>query len=155
MFHPLITKIGGALAKPATRTAGESKDISSAIDEALNRIFDVAPDIIGARRLSDGRFRYVNSEFTKVHGWTREEALSLTFDELGLWTNPAQQAEFFCEFAAKGLVRNFEAEMQVGRNTGAEPMLMSAVRVDLNGEPHLVAVVRRLADIRRAEQRTR
>src|ERR1700722_5974605 len=55
------------------------------IDETLRRIFDVAPDVIGARRLSDGRFRYFNAEFTKVHGWTREEALSLTFDELGLW----------------------------------------------------------------------
>jgi len=134
-------------------TGGTETDRPPPIDETLIRIFDVAPDVIAARRLSDGRFRYFNAEFTKVHGWTRDEALSMTFEELGLWKDPAQRAEFFREFQANGVVRNFEADFQVRRKTAVEPMLVSAVRVDLDSEPHLVSVLRNVSDIRRAEQR--
>jgi len=141
------------LARVAYNSGGDATDGPSPIDETLSRIFDVAPDVIGARRLSDGRFRYFNAEFTRVYGWTREEALSMTFEELNLWNDPAQQGEFFSEFETNGVVRNFEAEMRVRRGTAVEPMLISAVRINLNGEPHLISVLKNISDIRRAEQR--
>jgi PAS domain S-box-containing protein len=158
LFRRLVagaTRVLGRF-KPAGGVDAATRAVTGAlprIDETLRRIFDVAPDVIGARRLSDGRFRYFNAEFTKVHGWTREEALSMTFEELDLWNDPAQREEFFREFEANGVVRNFEADFRVRRRTAVEPMLVSAVRVDLNNEPHLVSVLRDISDLRRAERR--
>ena len=158
VFRRLLAKadrvLGGFRPTDALGSAtGASSGALPPIDEALSRIFDVAPDVIAVRRLSDGRFRYFNAEFTKVHGWTRDEARSMTFEELGLWDDAAQQAEFYREFEANGVVRNFEAMIRTHRGTAVEPMLISAVRVDLNGEAHLVSGLRRIGDIRRAERR--
>jgi len=167
IFKRLIAKTGGLLARlkaassaSCEASAAKFPDINdyrgaSTVEDALSRVFDLLPDVVAVRRISDGRFRYVNAAFTHVHGWTRAEALSRTVDELEVWADPAERVEFFREFNSRGQISNFVISSRVRRNTAVEPMLASAVRVDVEGEPHLVSVLRNVAAIRSAEERAR
>jgi PAS domain S-box-containing protein len=145
-----------SLALPmAVAVGNDRRGDGDGIEQVLGRIFDFVPDIVSVRRLKDGYFRYVNEEFTRILGWTREEALSRSIDELGLWYEPGQKEEFFRRFEAEGFVRNFETKARLRGNTGVKTLLVSAVRIDLDGEPHLVAVLRDVSSMRQMEQRLR
>ena len=89
---------------PVLRSVEELRDSQ----QRLRNLFDASPDIIAVRRLRDGRFTYVNLEFTRVHGYTRAEALTKRVDELHLWVDDARREQFSQKLLAEGTVRNWE-----------------------------------------------
>jgi len=122
--------------------------------EHLRHVFDASPDIIAVRRLDDGRFMYVNSEFTRVHGCTHEEALTKSVENLQLWVDDKRRDKFFQTLYAEGEVRNWEENIRL-RDGAPRPYLISAVLLDFDGAPHVVTMARDLGHMREVESELR
>jgi PAS domain S-box-containing protein len=118
--------------------------------QTLRKIFEASLDTITIKRLSDGRYVNVNKEF-EIFGYSREEALGKTTEELGIWADSAQLAAFSQSVKLEGQVRNREVLCRT-REGKIIPSLISAVAVELGGEQCLVSFVRdirRLKDVER------
>lgn len=61
-------------------------------EERYRTTFQGIPDPITTTRTEDGRFLYVNDEFCRTFGLSREETLGKTVLELGLMLNPEERS---------------------------------------------------------------
>ncbi|MBI5295674.1 MAG: PAS domain S-box protein [Chloroflexi bacterium] len=119
-------------------------------EEKFRLAFDTSPDSVAITRLSDGMFVSVNKGFEQISGYTREQAIGKTSTEINIWKNPEDRRNVVEGLKATGEVRNYEAPFlaQDGEIYG----LISAVIIELNGEPHILNIVRDITERKRAEQ---
>jgi PAS domain S-box-containing protein/putative nucleotidyltransferase with HDIG domain len=97
---------------------GISKDLSSE-QEALQkfeRLFRGNPALISVNSLPDGRFTDVNEAFVEGLGYSREEILGRTGQELGLFAQPGGQRELAEQRQARGSIS--ARELKVRRKDG-------------------------------------
>ena len=142
LYRRRLTTRYEELAQSERRTAeGEAK---------LRKIFEATSDAIAIFSLVDGRTIEVNSEFTRVTGYTREEALTARHGKLPLWGNKEQGRRFLRELKAKGILRNMEALVR-NRDGTLAPFLLSGSSVELDGEPCAIAMARDIAALKRTQ----
>jgi len=139
-----LAHAAGALAE---REASESRVRES--ERMLRRIFEACPDAITIKRQRDGRYVDVNHGF-RVFGYSREEALGKTAEELGLWADPKQLQDFALRVQVHGHVRNMETLCRT-RDGHIIPSLISASTVEIGGEPCVVSFVRDITHIKETE----
>ena len=119
--------------------------------EALvHKVFEASLDTISVQRLNDLAFVDVNPEFERVTGISREQALSKSLDEHGLWIDPGHRDEFFRLLRTQGVVRDWEEDFRI-HGGQIEPFLISAVVVELEGVPHAIMAVRNIVNVKRSE----
>ncbi len=116
-------------------------------------IFDTSPDISQITRLRDGRIVAVNESFVQVTGLSREQAIGHTTIEFHLWKNPADRNTFVECLQRDGRCNNLEFEFEALGQTLTG--LISATLIQLNGEPHVVSIIRDISDRKRQEQQLR
>ncbi|HEY2523506.1 MAG TPA: PAS domain S-box protein, partial [Candidatus Binataceae bacterium] len=119
-------------------------------EESLRRIFEASLDAITIKRQSDGRYVDVNNAF-EVFGYTREEAREKTAEELGIWAYPRQLAAFTEKIRQAGRISNFETLCRTRSGTTI-PSLVSAVTVEMGGEPCVVSFVRDISALKQTER---
>ncbi|MGH7865653.1 MAG: PAS domain S-box protein, partial [Candidatus Binataceae bacterium] len=117
-------------------------------EQALRRIFDAATDIIVVRRLSDGAYLDANRAMYNT-GFTLEE-LQQQSAQGGWWVSDAQRNEMWRELRERGQVQNVEAQARA-KDGAVRAQLISAVCVDLHGEPCAVFFVRDITDVKQAQ----
>ena len=138
---------------------GTARDVTELMrsQEALRRseerfatFFRNNPDYSSVSRLSDGKFVDVNRAFEQMTGWRRDEVVGRTALEIGLWADPREREAVVRELNAHGLARGFEVHFRM--RSGELRLIQGAVvKVDLEGEPHILGVARDITEIRRAE----
>ncbi len=142
LYRSRLTTRYEALAQSERRTADS---------EAKSRkIFESTSDAIVIFSLVDGRTIEVNSEFTRVTGYTREEALTARHGKLPVWGNKEQGRHFLRELKAKGILRNMEAEVRNRHGTLA-PFLLSGSTVELDGELCAITMARDIAALKHTQ----
>src|ERR1700691_1241621 len=109
----------------------QSERRAAASEAKLRKIFESTSDAIVIFSLLDGRTIEVNSEFTRVTGYTREEALAARHGKVPLWGNKEQGRSFLRELGAKGILRNIEVQVR-NRNGTLAPFLLSGSTVELD-----------------------
>lgn len=164
-----LTRSGGrrdvAISACTIDLAGEPHIIGTARDvtelkqsqEALRRseerfaiFFRNNPDYATVSRLSDGRFVDVNQAFETMTGWQRAEVIGRTAADIGLYVYPREREWLVGEVNARGLARDFEFHFRM--RSGEVRLVQGAVvKVDLDGEPHILGVARDITEIRSAE----
>ena len=132
----------------------ETRQKLEASEERFHKVFNASPDAITISRLEDWRFVEVNPAFTRLSGYSREEALGKTSLELNLWTDESAWAK------ARQLMseHNFlpPREFIFVRKDGVTvPGLISATIIDLDGKPHILSTVHDISEIERARQTLR
>ncbi len=90
----------------------QSERRSAQSEAKLRKIFESTSDAIVIFSLVDGRTIEVNSEFTRVTGYTREDAFTATHGKLPLRGNKEQGRRFLRELSSKGILRNMERSPQ-------------------------------------------
>ena len=138
----------GLLREMSERRRAEEELRSS--EEKYATFFHLMPDMIGITRKEDGCFLEVNSGFTAVSGWSREEVIGRTSVELGLWSETARvQALTLAQ--QRGRLDNHPFVMRV-KSGEQRDGLMFLVPITVKGEACLFFIVRDISELKQAER---
>jgi PAS domain S-box-containing protein len=119
-------------------------------EATLRKVFEASIDTITINRLADGRYIDLNKEFLTT-GYTREQALGTTAQELGIWADPEQFRRFRRRIISTGRVRDMEVDFRT-RGERVVPCLISAAVAEIGGEQCVVSIVRDISARKRMEQ---
>jgi PAS domain S-box-containing protein len=115
-------------------------------------VFSSVPDPIAISRERDAVQLEVNEAWLRITGYTREQAIGRSSLELGMWPDPALRDLALARVRAEGAVQNLPARF-TGAGGSAIEVLLSGIRVILDGEPCIVWSWRDVTQLRRAEER--
>ena len=116
----------------------------------LASAFRSSPDGYSISAFPGGPYLEVNEGFTRLTGYTREQALNKTPQELNLWINPSRRAEVLAKLVEKTEVQ--EEEFEFRRKDGQiRTGQMSATLVDLDGRRCALVAVRDVTERKEAE----
>lgn len=130
----------------------EAEDALRASERRFESIFHLSPQPSAITRVSDGTFLDVNEAFTKVMGFTREEAVGKNGSVLGVWT-VEERAKFMAP-VFNGEHRSAEAAFRTKDGRALRGVLAIA-RVELGDEPCFVSVLTDLSNRQAAEDALR
>ncbi|MCE5283128.1 MAG: PAS domain S-box protein [Deltaproteobacteria bacterium] len=120
-------------------------------EERFRLSFYTSPDSLNINRLDDGLFVDINEGFTRVTGYTREDVLGKTSQEVNLWVNAEDRLKLVRRLLEKGYYENLEAEFLLKDGTVGIG-LMSARIIHLRGVPHILSVTRDIRKLRQLEK---
>ena len=110
-------------------------------EEKFRIAYMTNPDLININRLSDGMYISVNDGFTKILGYTGEDAIGRTSIEMNIWVNPEERIALVNSLKAHGEVKNFETKF-LSKNGNIVNGIMSSSLMDLDGVPHILSILK-------------
>jgi PAS domain S-box-containing protein len=137
-----------------TRDITEIKQVEMhlrASHAALRKIFDATLDIIVVTRLSDGAYIDFNQQFERF-GYGQQDLDDSRKGQRQIWASEEQHQELRDRISVDGVVRNMEAAF-LKLDGSVMPALLSAVRVELEGEDCVVTMIRDLTASREASRK--
>ena len=140
----MISWQGRRVRVTALRDITGRKKIEQALresEEKYAKAFRNSPDAVMISHLADARIIEVNEGFRRIFGWPAKAAIGRTSLQLRLWSHPADRNRALRELQRAGYVRDWELPFRT-RDGKTGVGLLSAEKIELNGEPCLVAVIR-------------
>jgi len=125
-----------------------------ASEEKFSKAFHADPDAIIITRLGDGHILEINEGFVGLFGYTPEEAVGKTVLDLNIYANPADHHQIVNELRSNARVEGREVEIH-RRGASRGVALLTAERIELQGEPCAVAVARDITERLQLEERIR
>jgi two-component system cell cycle sensor histidine kinase/response regulator CckA len=116
--------------------------------------FRSSPAPMSITRVSDARVIDTNDAMLDLLGYTREESIGLTVNDLGLWVDPTTGDIHRRMLAAAGRVRDHEVQM-VAREGRILTVRYSAEPVELGGERCILSALMDVTERRAAEEALR
>ena len=120
-------------------------------EERLRLAWETSPDFFSISRLRDAMLVDVNKGFTEVTGYSREEAIGKSALDLNLWVNAPERKQLVHVVGEYGRARDFETKFR--RKDGEiRTVSISVGLMDLDGEPHLLGIVKDIEESKRAQE---
>jgi len=161
---PLITK-SGEIIPVETRVIrgkwsgkdvliGTSKDISvlRASEEKFSKIFNINPTAM-TLSIIDGMFVDVNEAFLKLTGFSREEVIGKTIDNLSVFTDIRKREEAIAILKSDGVLKNFETTIKSKKGELRES-LFEGHFVNLQDRQLLLTVMTDITELKRLHSET-
>ena len=123
-------------------------------EEKFRLAFHTSPDSINFNRLSDGMYIDINEGFTKLTGYTREDAIGKTSVDLNIWYDPNDRQRLVKALQSKGFVENLEAKFR-RKNDQIGVGLLSARVLRLNQEDVILSITRDITERKQVEDALR
>ena len=117
-------------------------------EERYRTAFRLCPNAISITRLADGLYLDVNDGFTYAYGWSRDEVIGKTTQQIGIWKNIADRQSLIDLLERDNYCDNFEAEL-LTRAGKVVAVLVSAHRVTLESGPCLLATTHDITERKR------
>ncbi len=115
-------------------------------------VFQISQDCVSVSYQQDGRFVDVNQEFLRLLGYERSEVIGRTSQELHIWADPENRLKLVEAMRKDLVVRDMEFLFQ--RKNGEQFwVLLSGSRIDLEGVPSFLIVVRDISAAKAANER--
>jgi len=120
-------------------------------EEKFRIAYMTNPDLININRLSDGMYISINDGFTRILGYTEEDAIGRTSLDMNIWVNPEERINLVNTLMAKGEIKNFETKF-LSKNGNIVNGIMSSSLIDLDGVPHIISIIKDITIRKRAEE---
>ncbi len=142
------------------RMTGTHADISERklVEQSLRQsesrfstVFHASPIAVNISLLKDGRMVDINPAFTRMFGYTREEALGRTTMELGIWVNPNERAKFVAMLKESRALSHFETQ---GRTKSGETrtVLLYTELIEFEQQDSILTLTLDVTDRKRIEE---
>ncbi len=150
-YIPVETRVVDGVWNEEKVLFGISRDISKVAisEEKFAKAFEFSTALMAISTLEDGRFVEVNQAFLMTLGYSREEVIGRTSQDLGIFTDPSARTSLLRRVDEAGTVSNFEAEFRT-RSGDVRAGYFSAQKIQLQGTPQLLSVVNDMTEQRRA-----
>jgi hypothetical protein len=123
-------------------------------EERFAKAFHASPNAIIISRLADGLILEVNEGWSTIFGHKPDEVIGRTTPELGVYVNPEDRQKAIADLEENGFLRDFEVQMRL-KSGEIRDASLSAERIELNGVPCLLAILRDITERKQAEQALR
>lgn len=140
--------------KEAEARLAEALEAVRLSEERYRLAFQTSLDGICLTRLSDGMYVDCNKTFLDGTGYTREELVGRTSEELNLWLEPGDRQRMVEALHRDGVCRNLEARFRM-KNGETLWGLMSASLMELEGTLCILTITRNISDAKMAEEEIR
>jgi PAS domain S-box-containing protein len=137
-----------------TAVAIHRRQVETAQREAqayFEKSFHSSPALMVITRAADRRITEANPAFLRACGYTREEVIGRTADEIELWVNPAQRELYLERLRTEGTLRDLEGDFRT-KSGQISHFLLHADILELGGSPSLLTVGIDITDRRRREK---
>lgn len=128
------------------------KSMAEALSRTLDlfdKAFHLGPSALLIARLHDGVVLEASDRMVELTGYPQDELVGRDLRDLDLWVDPDERDALAHQLVRRGRV--WEAEFQINRKDGAtRTVLGSAHRVDLRGNPCLLASAIDITERRKA-----
>ncbi len=123
-------------------------------DDRFSRIFHSSPDAIVILHGTDGRLIDFNPGFTRVVGYTREQAIGVSEQDLGLWADREAWQRHLHNLRCNPSGFDLETALR-DADGNTKPVEMSLRYIELNGELHVLCIARDISKRINAESAAR
>ncbi len=106
-----ISKINDQLRKEIEERK-QVQELLQISEEKFSKSFHATPDSISLSLLEDGRITEVNEGFMNLTGYSRDETIGRTSNELNLWVNPDDRAKIAGIIKDIGVIRDLEVDIR-------------------------------------------
>ncbi len=135
----------------------EAEEALRQSEEKFSKAFLASPNSISISTLKDGKFIEVNDSFIRDKGYSREEIIGHTSEELGIFTVANQRfsiTQALNKLNKKGRLHN---ELVEFRNKDGETRtgLLSAELITINNEPCMIVINTDITERKQAEEQLR
>jgi PAS domain S-box-containing protein len=113
--------------------------------------FKVNPAAIAITRLADSQYIDVNDRFLELMGYSSEEVIGHTSQELGLWADPPERTRVSQILAEQGIVLDVDIRFRA-RNGDIVDGRTSLTFIDIDDAPCILTVVQDVTNQLRAER---
>ncbi len=120
-------------------------------EEKFSRLFRLSPDVIIVMNLAEGRIIDVNEAFSRLTGFTYEEAVGKTALELGLYASPAVREIVRRRMQTTGQIDNIDFSLgcKDGRTISC---VLSSQLLTVGDESCVMAVLRDVTEFKRMQE---
>ena len=120
-------------------------------EELFAKAFRATPNGMIISRMIDGKIVDANDSLCKIYGYTREEILGRSSLALEMFANPSDRQKAIEQITATGQLRDYE--IRICRKSGElRHASISAERILINEEPHLITIISDITDRKRADE---
>jgi diguanylate cyclase (GGDEF)-like protein/PAS domain S-box-containing protein len=121
-----------------------------ASDDRFSRIFHSSPDAILIIRFRDGTLIDFNASFTRLLGYSREQAIGRRTADLDLWVDVKVRQGLIATFRKRRTITDAEVQLKSAAG-GAVPVELSLRFIELDGELCVLCVARDISKRLEAE----
>jgi PAS domain S-box-containing protein len=144
----LVSAVAALETEISDRVAAERALRSS--EQRFSKAFHASPDAIILVRQSDFRFLEVNQKWEAIFGYSRDEAIGHTADELRLIVNEEERQCARALLKENGYVREFEMNMRTKAGDVRQVVLVGE-SVEMSGKPCYITILRDVTERKRSE----
>lgn len=109
------------------------------------------PDAFQINKVSDGTFVDVNDVFVKYTGYTREELIGKTAEDLNIWVDGNSNRSFYRRLKKDNNLSNFETFFRM-KDGSLLNTFISASLIELDGEPHIITITKDISKFKEAQE---
>ena len=150
LFGRFIDKAGHRLLMAIYLDITDRKQAEETLRESEEKFrltFSFSPDSVSISSLDDGRYLDVNEGFIRATGFTREEVIGKTSQELNIWYDPSDREKLIQGLQANGIIENLETQFRC-KDGSLIVSLLSARIISLKGIPRIITIVRDITELK-------
>jgi PAS domain S-box-containing protein len=125
--------------KRAETALAKSEDSRRHSEEKFEKVFESCPLPFSITSMKEGRFLDVNAAFERRYGYSREEILGRTVQELRIWEDPTDRGLMLARLNQGGPIRNMMTRLRT-KSGEIKLTAYSASRIQFEGETCILAI---------------